>query len=538
MAVNTTVQVTLPAMGESVREGTILEWHKQEGEAVEADETLVEVSTDKVDAEVPAPASGTLVKIHAAEGETVAVGTVLAEISTNGAAPAPAAEAPAPAPAPAAEAPAAEEPPPPPDDGLPSAAELVDIVTPAGGESVQEGTILEWAVQVGDAVEEGQTVVELSTDKVDMELPAPVAGTIAEILAAEGDTVAVGQTIARMRPGSANGAPAPRAAAVAAASAPAPVPAAPVAAPPASAPDVNGTLASPVARRVAAIEGIDISGLHGSGPAGRITKADVLAAKAAPPPPPRAPAAPPPATPATAGSTQLKGGAAMLARYMDESREIPTATSFRTITVTVMDARRRELKGAGHKISFTHLIAFAIARAATEQMPVMAHHYAEIGGKPHRVDDGAVNLGIAVDVEKKDGSRTLMVPVIRNAGRLTFPEFLDAFGNLIARARENALTADDLVGANVTLTNPGGIGTIASVPRLMPGQGTIVATGAIGYPPGLAAVGAAIGAEKVMSMTSTYDHRVIQGAESDRFLKVAEEYLQGEHCLRRGAAEL
>jgi 2-oxoglutarate decarboxylase len=527
MAVNTTVQVTLPAMGESVREGTILEWHKQEGEAVEADETLVEVSTDKVDAEVPAPASGTLVKIHAAEGETVAVGTVLAEISTNGAAPAPAAEAPAPAPA--AEAPAAEEPPPPPDDGLPSAAELVDIVTPAGGESVQEGTILEWAVQVGDAVEEGQTVVELSTDKVDMELPAPVAGTIAEILAAEGDTVAVGQTIARMRPGSANGAPAPRAAAVAAASAPAPVPAAPVAAPPASAPDVNGTLASPVARRVAAIEGIDISGLHGSGPAGRITKADVLAAKAAPPPPPRAPAAPPPATPATAGSTQLKGGAAMLARYMDQSREIPTATSFRTITVTVMDARRRELKGAGHKISFTHLIAFAIARAATEQMPVMAHHYAEIGGKPHRVDDGAVNLGIAVDVEKKDGSRTLMVPVIRNAGRLTFPEFLDAFGNLIARARENALTADDLVGANVTLTNPGGIGTIASVPRLMPGQGTIVATGAIGYPPGLAAVGAAIGAEKVMSMTSTYDHRVIQGAESGRFLKVVEEYLQGEH---------
>jgi 2-oxoglutarate dehydrogenase E1 component len=498
------------------------------------------------------------VKIFAAEGETVAVGSVLAEISPNGAAPAALSEPAEEAPAPVA------------DDGVPPGSALVDIVTPAGGESVQEGTILEWAVKVGDVVEEGQTVVELSTDKVDMELPAPVAGTIAEILAAEGETVRVGHTIARMRPGtgSANGAAAARASAAApapAAESAAPAaptrpaaqttaPAAPAAQPtapagpgaqttapaaPAAQPTTpavadNGAHASPVARRVAAAEGVDISAVHGSGPAGRITKADVLAAKIAPalaPAPAPAPGPPARAQPIglPAGSTQLKGGAAMLARHMETSLEIPTATSFRTITVTVMDARRKELKSAGHKISFTHLIAYAVARAATEQMPVMAHHYADVGGKPHRVVDGAVNLGIAVDVEKKDGSRTLMVPVIRDAGRLTFPEFLDAFGNLIARARENALTADDLVGANITLTNPGGIGTIASVPRLMPGQGTIVATGAIGYPVGLAAVGQMIGAEKVMSMTSTYDHRVIQGAESGRFLKVVEEYLQGEH---------
>ena len=122
-----------------------------------------------------------------------------------------------------------------------------------------------------------------------------------------------------------------------------------------------------------------------------------------------------------------------------------------------------------------------------------------------------------------------MVPVIRDAGRMSFPRFLAAFGDLIARARENRLTADDLQGANLSLTNPGGIGTIASVPRLMPGQGTIVATGAIGYPPGLESVGAAIGAEKVMTMTSTYDHRVIQGAESGRFLQVVEGLLGGEH---------
>ncbi|HTN26080.1 MAG TPA: multifunctional oxoglutarate decarboxylase/oxoglutarate dehydrogenase thiamine pyrophosphate-binding subunit/dihydrolipoyllysine-residue succinyltransferase subunit, partial [Solirubrobacteraceae bacterium] len=397
-------------------------------------------------------------------------------------------------------------------DGDDSDAPVInDIVTPGGGESVTEGTILEWSVAPGDAVQDGQTIVEVSTDKVDMELPAPTAGTITEILAEPGETVSVGQVIARMRAG----APATADGSNGAGATP-PAPPQPQAQP---APVADGVPASPVARRVAAVEGVDISHLHGSGPAGRITKADVLAAKAAP----AAPSIP-------AGATPLRGGAAMLARYMDESRQVPTATSFRAMTVTVMDARRRELKAAGHRVSFTHLIAYAIARAGTEAMPVMAHHFAEIAGKPHRIDDGAVNLGIAVDVEKKDGSRTLMVPVIRDAGRLSFPEFLDAFGALIAAARDNTLTADDLTGANISLTNPGGIGTVASVPRLMPGQGTIVATGAIGYPAGLAAIGDMIGAEKVMTMTSTYDHRVIQGAESGRFLAVVEEYLQGEHA--------
>ena len=125
---------------------------------------------------------------------------------------------------------------------------------------------------------------------------------------------------------------------------------------------------------------------------------------------------------------------------MDESRSIPTATSFRTLTVTALDARRKQLKAAGQKVSFTHLIAYAIARAATDEMPVMAHHFAEIDGKPHRVDDGGVNLGLAVDVEKKDGSRTLMVPVIRDAGRLSFADFLAAYNALVEKARTNTLT--------------------------------------------------------------------------------------------------
>src|SRR5687768_748777 len=249
MAVNTTIQVTLPAMGESVTEGTVLEWHKQEGDTIEADETLVEVSTDKVDAEVPAPASGTVVKIHAAEGDTVQVGAVLAEIASGNGASAPAAteeEAP-----PAAEAEAeAEEP----------AGQVIDITTPAGGESVTEGTILEWAKAVGDAVEDGETVVEISTDKVDMELPAPAAGTIAEILAEEGETVTVGQVIARLSVGAANGAP-PAAAPAEAPPAAAPE-AVPAEAPPGPAEAARGNI-SPVAARIAAAEGVDLSAVSG-----------------------------------------------------------------------------------------------------------------------------------------------------------------------------------------------------------------------------------------------------------------------------------
>src|SRR5687767_14863571 len=176
MAVNTTVEVTMPAMGDSVSEGTVLEWHKQEGDQVSEDEVLVEISTDKVDAEVTAPADGTVVKVCAAEGDTVSVGAVLAEImpGDNG--------------GPPAAAPEAE----------PSEGETLDIVMPAMGESVSEGTILEWAKQPGEEVEEDETIVEISTDKVDAEVPAPASGTIEEILAQAGDTVTVGQVIARM----------------------------------------------------------------------------------------------------------------------------------------------------------------------------------------------------------------------------------------------------------------------------------------------------------------------------------------------------
>jgi 2-oxoglutarate decarboxylase len=410
------------------------------------------------------------------------------------------------------------------------AVQTIDVVTPAAG------TILEWRVKVGDPIKLDDTIVEVSTDKVDLELPSPATGVVSEILVEEGDTVTVGQVIARITVGGDGVAPASTppspanghaatgngeasgAAATGAQTA--------GAATSASAPAAD-VKASPVAARAAAAEGVDLAQVAGSGPAGRITKSDVLgAASGAGSSSGNGSGA---ASANGAASTQpLRGGAAALVRYMEESRSIPTATSFRTLTVTVLDARRRELKAAGRKVSFTHLIAYAIARAG-EDMPVMANHFAEIDGKPHRVLDGTVNLGLAVDVEKKDGSRTLMVPVIRDAGRLRFDEFLSAYDALVEKARTNTLTADDLTGGNVTLTNPGGIGTAASVPRLMSGQGTIVATGSIGYPVGLGSIGAGIGAEKVMTMTSTYDHRIIQGAESGRFLGLIEGYLQGEN---------
>ena len=413
-----------------------------------------------------------------------------------------------------------------------TAQQTIDVVTPAAGESVTEGTILEWHAKVGDPIGVNDTIVEISTDKVDVELPSPASGTVTEILVAEGDTVTVGQVIARIAVGdeqstapeapTTNGSASEEQAGSASEEQ-----ALPTTQPP------DGTKVSPVAARAAAAEGVNLADVSGSGPGGRIVKSDVLGTVARE------------ATAAGNGSVgvaekpkgaqQLKGGAAALAKYMEQSRSIPTATSFRTLAVTMLDARRRELKTAGKRVSFTHLIAWAIARAAQESMPVMATHYAEIDGRPHRIDDGQVNLGLAVDVEKKDGTRTLMAPVISGAGRLKFDELVAAYDALVDKARTNTLTADDLQGANITLTNPGGIGTVASVPRLMVGQGTIVATGSISYPPGLAGIGEMIGAEKVMTMTSTYDHRIIQGAESGRFLAEIEAYLQGEHSFYEDA---
>jgi 2-oxoglutarate decarboxylase len=559
-----TIDVVTPAAGESVTEGTILEWRVKVGDFIKVDDTIVEISTDKVDLELPSPASGTVSEILVEEGDTVTVGQVIARLSVNGAVP-PAQPAEEPPAQPAAETtatPAAAESPQAPDTQAPVAqppangqapassdgatAKIVDVLTPAAGESVTEGTILEWRVKVGDLIKVDDTIVEISTDKVDLELPSPASGTVSEILVEEGDTVTVGQVIARIAVGDSVSAEdrfnevMPRGRGSnredptegTREATPVGTPEEAGASQPAEA--ASTAKATPVAARAAAVEGVNLAAVAGSGPAGRITKSDVLSAAAnagngasATAESLRETLTQPRDVPAAIepSSQPLRGAAAALARYMEESRSIPTATSFRTLTVSTLDARRRELKEAGRRVSFTHVIAYALVRAAAD-MPVMANHFAEVDGKPYRIDDGRVNLGLAVDVEKKDHTRTLMVPVILDAGRLPFDEFVAAYDALVEKARTNTLTADDLVGANVTLTNPGGIGTVASVPRLMNGQGTIVATGSISYPVG---VSASSGAQKVMTMTSTYDHRIIQGAESGRFLALIEGYLQGEH---------
>ena len=239
----------------------------------------------------------------------------------------------------------------------------------------------------------------------------------------------------------------------------------------------------------------------------------------------------------------LRGPAAMLAQAMDESREVPTATSFRTLPVDTLDAKRKAINGAlkerGMKVSFTHLVAWAIVEAAKE-WPVMGRSFEVRDGKPHVIERTQVNLGIAVDVERK-GGRSLMVPAIKGAESLDFAGFHASYEDLITKTRENKLTADDFQGTTISLTNPGGLGTVASVPRLMKGQGTIIATGSIAYPVEWAHAPAdkikALGVSKVMTMTSTYDHRVIQGAESGSFLRRIDQLLQGEDEFYESVAE-
>jgi multifunctional 2-oxoglutarate metabolism enzyme len=220
-----------------------------------------------------------------------------------------------------------------------------------------------------------------------------------------------------------------------------------------------------------------------------------------------------------AGGTLIKGPAARLASNMKASLDVPTATSYRDVNVELLEARRRELNTAiaPKKISFTHLIGWAIVQAASEQR-AMTHYYTERDAQPYRVDPGGVNLGLAVDVERRDGSRFLVVPVIKGADDMDFAGFHARYEELVEKARSNKLGPDDFVGATISLTNPGTLGTTSSVPRLMPNQGTIVATGTIRD----------VGQARMMTISSTYDHRIIQGAESGTFLKRIDASLNGD----------
>src|SRR5256714_1711999 len=435
----------------------------------------------------------------------------------------------------------------------------MQVTLPEMGESVTEGTVAKWLKQLGDTVREGEALVEVTTDKVDAELPAPASGNLVKILADAGKTIALGAPLAEIEVGTDGGeAPVKPSATQATPAAVETPPAAQAKSAPAP---PNGGVKAGVevtegAELLAKAKGIDLATVKGTGPGGSIRRRDVAEVieqqqadreqttptlssptsgggkttgtpdvKAAPPAPAQSPT----------GSIPLRGAAAALVKYMEESLQVPTATSFRSVRVDVLDQRRRQLNqaiqaaGRPEKLSYTHLIAFAITRAVRD-VPSMAITFDRIDGTPARIARG-VHLGLAVDVQRQDGSRMLLVPVIRDADRLDFAAFRDQYETLVSKARIGKLVADDLSGATVVLTNPGGIGTVASVPRLMKGQGTIVATGAIGYPPEFTAIAESglrqLGVSKVMTMTSTYDHRVIQGAESGEFLRRIDELLAG-----------
>ncbi|HEY0518251.1 MAG TPA: 2-oxo acid dehydrogenase subunit E2, partial [Ilumatobacteraceae bacterium] len=246
-----------------------------------------------------------------------------------------------------------------------------------------------------------------------------------------------------------------------------------------------------------------------------------------------------PTAPADEIGDPIRGAGAAIAANMERSLTVPTATSFRNIPAKLLEVNRKVINGyrsrSGQgKVSFTHLIGYAVVRAIADAVPNMNNSYAAgSDGKPRIIHNPAVNMGLAVDVDKGDGTRTLVVPVLRNADSMDFAGFLAAYEDLIRKVKGNKLAVSDFQGATITLTNPGTIGTVQSVPRLMPGQGVIVGVGTIDYPAEFQgaderALGS-LGVSKVVTITSTYDHRIIQGAESGMFLKRVHELLLGGH---------
>ena len=548
--------VVLPALGESVTEGTVTRWLKKVGDTIQADEGLLEISTDKVDTEIPSPVSGVIEEILVAEDETVEVGAVLAKIGDGSSAPAgdaaPAAEEPEAPAAPAAEepAPAAEEPAPaqPESEPAPAASgDAKDVVLPELGESVTEGTVTRWLKQVGDDVAVDEPLLEISTDKVDTEIPSPVAGTLQEILVAEDETVAVGAVLARVGSGAAPAAapaePAPAAESAPAAPAPAaPAPAAPAAAPapaapaapapaaPASAPSAPAadddvtTYVTPLVRRLAQQQGVDLASISGTGVGGRIRKEDVLqaaeAAKAAPAA--AAPAAATPAAPALEVS-ELRGTTAPMSRLRKVLAERAVASMQQTaqlttvvkVDVTRVAAYRAAVQkdfvaATGGKLSFLPFFVLAAAEAL-QAFPIIN---ATVNGTDI-VYPATENISIAVDTE-----RGLLTPVLRDAGDKTLAGISSEIADLAARTRDNKLKPDELAGGTFTVTNTGSRGALFDTPVVFLPQSAILGTGAVVKEPGVVTTDGvdAIGVRSYVYLALSYDHRIIDGADAARFL--------------------
>jgi pyruvate dehydrogenase E2 component (dihydrolipoamide acetyltransferase) len=540
-----TFSVTMPALGESVSEGTVTRWLKSEGDHVNVDEPLLEVSTDKVDTEIPSPVAGILTKIVVQIDQTVPVGAELAIIADGAAAPAPS--------APVAAAPTAPVTPPPaapvvatpaPVAAAPAASGSGTVITmPALGESVSEGTVTRWLKNIGDLVAADEALLEVSTDKVDTEIPSPVAGTLLAIDVAVDSTVPVGARLGLI--GTSGAAPvaapaAPKPAPVVAT--PAPVVAAPVVsapAPVAGAPVTQPVDAyvTPLVRKLANELGVNLANVKGTGIGGRIRREDVesLSKPAAPAyaaPAPTA-AAPTAARPATVAVSPLRGTTVTMSRLrkviaarMVESLQVSAQlTTVVEVDVTKISRLREKAKSSfeareGVKLSYLPFFAVAVCEAL-KQHPVLN---SSVEGDQITYH-GTEHLGIAVDTD-----RGLLVPVIANAGDLNMGGIARKISDLAARTRDNKVTPDELGGGTFTLTNTGSRGALFDTPIINQPQVAILGLGAVVKRPMVVRGedgGETIAIRSMVYLGLSYDHRVVDGADAARFLVTLKERLEG-----------
>ena len=552
-----TFSVTMPALGESVTEGTVTRWLKKEGDSIAVDEPLLEVSTDKVDTEIPSPVAGVLQKIVVQVDSTVAVGAELAVIAESGSAAKPAAQTPAPvvAPTPAPVAPPAPTPTPvapvqvstPAPAAASSGATIVSM--PALGESVTEGTVTRWLKKVGEAVAADEALLEVSTDKVDTEIPSPVSGTVLSIDVPVDSTVAVGARLASIGVSGASAPaakptpvapvatpapkPVPTPAPVAAAPAPVIAPT-PVAATPVSSSRADDAYVTPIVRKLAAEAGVNLATIKGTGVGGRIRKEDILAAtpRAAATPTatvmastaaaPRGPLAVSPLRGTTVSMSRLRK---VIADRMVESLKISAQlTTVVEVDVTKIDRLRNAAKASfesreGVKLTFLPFFAVAVCEAL-KQHPVLN---SSVEGDQITYH-GAEHLGIAVDTD-----RGLLVPVVKDAGDLNMGGIARKISDVAARTRENKITPDELGGGTFTITNTGSRGALFDTPIINQPQVAILGLGAVVKRPMVvkgADGGETIAIRSMVYLALSYDHRVVDGADAARFLVTLKERLE------------
>ena len=550
-----TFSVTMPALGESVTEGTVTRWLKKEGDQIAVDEPLLEVSTDKVDTEIPSPVAGVLQKIVVPVDSTVAVGAELAVIAESGSAAKPAAQTPAPVatPAPVVAAPAVQatvvQTPAPVAPAAATAGATI-VAMPALGESVTEGTVTRWLKKVGDAVSADEALLEVSTDKVDTEIPSPVSGTVLSIDVPVDTTVAVGARLASIGVSGSTPAPVAKPAPVAPPVAqkpatPAPVVAAPVVqapvvqAPAPVAAAVNAvrsddSYVTPIVRKLAAEAGVNLSTIKGTGIGGRIRKEDILAAtpRAAATPTgtvlastavaPRGPLAVSPLRGTTVTMSRLRK---VIADRMVESLKISAQlTTVVEVDVTKIDRLRNAAKASfeareGVKLTFLPFFAVTVCEAL-KQHPVLN---SSVEGDQITYH-GAEHLAVAVDTD-----RGLLVPVVKDAGDLNMGGIARKIADVAARTRENKITPDELGGGTFTITNTGSRGALFDTPIINQPQVAILGLGAIVKRPMVvkgADGGETIAIRSMVYLALSYDHRVVDGADDARFLATLKERLE------------